>query len=381
MPEEQISALAGDIYDAAINPALWPNALEKICGVVGGRMASIVWQDAAKATRKVFEWGNDPRYRQLYQARYAELDPLFPAACFFPAGHVFRQSDVVAFDELRKTPIYKEWMQPQGYIDFVACYLEKSATSCVVTTVARHERDGIVDEASLSRMRLIVPHIRRAALIGNMVDVRSCQATSLADALNRLSAAVFLVDKMGRIEHLNISGQALLDERTVMHSVGGRLAANAPESDQMLRYIFSVLDDGDMEASNDFTVSLEAPVGARYVAHVLPLGSGARRRTESGHCAVAAVFVHKATVENFSPSGAFGKAYHLTAMELRVLLGIVQVGGGTKVAQELGISESTMRTHLKHVFQKTGTNRQADLVKLVAAFENPMLNAAFADVR
>jgi DNA-binding CsgD family transcriptional regulator len=31
-----------------------------------------------------------------------------------------------------------------------------------------------------------------------------------------------------------------------------------------------------------------------------------------------------------------------------------------------------VRTHLRHVFEKTGTNRQADLVKLVAAYMSPL---------
>jgi DNA-binding CsgD family transcriptional regulator len=35
------------------------------------------------------------------------------------------------------------------------------------------------------------------------------------------------------------------------------------------------------------------------------------------------------------------------------------------------ISATTVRSHLRQVYQKTGTNRQADLVKLVAAFESP----------
>ena len=42
------------------------------------------------------------------------------------------------------------------------------------------------------------------------------------------------------------------------------------------------------------------------------------------------------------------------------------------VAEDLGISETTVRSHLKHVFEKTGTKRQVDLVKLVAAFESPL---------
>jgi DNA-binding CsgD family transcriptional regulator len=51
---------------------------------------------------------------------------------------------------------------------------------------------------------------------------------------------------------------------------------------------------------------------------------------------------------------------------------IVQLGGVPEVAPVLGISETTVKTHLQHVFDKTGTRRQADLVKLVAGYMNPL---------
>jgi DNA-binding CsgD family transcriptional regulator len=37
----------------------------------------------------------------------------------------------------------------------------------------------------------------------------------------------------------------------------------------------------------------------------------------------------------------------------------------------LGVSQSTVKTHLGHLFEKTGTRRQAELVKLTAGFEIP----------
>jgi hypothetical protein len=52
----------------------------------------------------------------------------------------------------------------------------------------------------------------------------------------------------------------------------------------------------------------------------------------------------------------------------------VHIGGGPAVARILRIAETTVRTHLKHIFQKTKTNRQVDLVKLVATFESPLLD-------
>ena len=42
-----------------------------------------------------------------------------------------------------------------------------------------------------------------------------------------------------------------------------------------------------------------------------------------------------------------------------------------EVAHMLGISQATVKTHLKRIFDKTGTARQSDLVKLVAGFTGP----------
>jgi DNA-binding CsgD family transcriptional regulator len=36
------------------------------------------------------------------------------------------------------------------------------------------------------------------------------------------------------------------------------------------------------------------------------------------------------------------------------------------MAEMLGLSQATVKTHLQNVFRKTGTNRQSALIKLVA---------------
>ena len=66
--------------------------------------------------------------------------------------------------------------------------------------------------------------------------------------------------------------------------------------------------------------------------------------------------------------------YKLTPGELRVLHAVVEVGGGVRaIADALGISQATVKTHLHHVFQKTGARRQIDLVKLVTGIGNPSI--------
>jgi DNA-binding CsgD family transcriptional regulator len=122
-------------------------------------------------------------------------------------------------------------------------------------------------------------------------------------------------------------------------------------------------------------VPLACTGGEGWLAHVLPLTAGARREAGITHAAAAAVFVRKASLES-SPSAmeTIGKVYKLTPSELRVLQAVVEVGGSPAVADALGISESTVKTHLKSVFEKTSTHRQADLVKLVAGAASPFVN-------
>jgi DNA-binding CsgD family transcriptional regulator len=88
---------------------------------------------------------------------------------------------------------------------------------------------------------------------------------------------------------------------------------------------------------------------------------------------VATVFVHRAALD-LSPPEAIVKEFKLTPTELRVLFAIIEVGGVPEVAEVLGISETTARTHLKHLFEKTGTSRQAELVKLVAGYSSPIFH-------
>jgi DNA-binding CsgD family transcriptional regulator len=64
---------------------------------------------------------------------------------------------------------------------------------------------------------------------------------------------------------------------------------------------------------------------------------------------------------------AIAELYKLTPSELRVLLAAVEIGGVAAIADALGVSQATVKTHLHHLFQKTGTRRQMDLVKLVAS--------------
>jgi DNA-binding CsgD family transcriptional regulator/PAS domain-containing protein len=372
---EQLSELIGEVYDAALDPSLWSDVLGKAGRFVGGPAAAIYSKSPTALTGDLYyESGTDPHYRALYFSKYIKLDPSTTSHYFADVEQLIATADYMPYQEFLETRFYKEWAQPQGLVDGLNAVLDKSVTSTALFVVFRHQRDGVVDDEMRWRMRLIVPHIRRAVLIGRLVDLRATDAANLADALDGLSAGVCAVDVDGRIVHANLACHVLLDAGDFLSVIGGRIVASDTKIDRTLRKLFAAAGSGDAAVGTQgIALPLIARDGSHYVAHVLPLTSGARRLAGMARSATAALFICKVAVEARSAPEIIARAYDLTPTELRVLLAIVDVGGVPESAAALGVAESTIKTHLGNLFVKTGARRQADLVKIVTGFATPLI--------
>lgn len=372
----RLSKLIGDIYDATLVPSLWPGALGQAALFVGGTGAALFSKDASSKAGDVHydDGGIDRSYVQLYFNKYIKLDPATTGHYFAEIGEPMATADLVPYGEFLESRFYREWAQPQGLVDFVSAVLDKSMTSIAMFGVFRRARDGVVDEEARRRMRLVVPHIRRAVLIGRAVELKTADAATLADAFDGLSAGMLLVDKRGGIVHANAAAHLLLAAGDVLRASDGRLVARDAKANSVLHEIFSAADKGDLAIGvKGIAVPLVRRAGEEHVAHVLPLTSGIRRRAGTAYAAVAALFVQRAAAQLASPPELVASRYGLTPTELRVLLALVEVGGVPAVAEALGVAETTVKTHLRHLFEKTGSHRQADLVKLLASFSTPLV--------
>jgi DNA-binding CsgD family transcriptional regulator/PAS domain-containing protein len=370
---ELVSQLIGDTYDAALDPTLWRGVLEKIAGFVGGQSAGLGSRDSlSKAANAHYTFGCDPHYLQLQIDTYAKFDPT-AALMFLPPEQVASITDFMPYHEYLETRFYREWAQPQGWVDSASAVLDKSTTGFAFLSVYRHEANGLVDDAMRRRMQLIVPHVRRAVMIGKAIDLRMTKTAAFADTLDGLSAAMFLVDADGNIVHANFSGQDMLGEGDILHSAQGVLTPVDPQAAKTLRDVIAAASGGDTAAGiGGIAVALSTLPDRRWLAHILPLTSGARRHAGITYAAVAAVFVQKAALNTPSLMETIAKLYRLTPSELRVFAAIIDVGGISAVAETLGVSEATVKTHLQHLFEKTGMRRQIDLIRLIAGHTNPL---------
>jgi DNA-binding CsgD family transcriptional regulator len=370
---EQLSALIGDIYQASLDPGLQIDVLEKIAGFAGGRSCGLLSRHSSSKAESVYSYiGTDPDSLQVYAESHPQLDPIVSAGPL-DVEQVLSTADLMPYDEFRLGRFYREWAEPRGWVDVASVVIDRSAASCTLLGIIRHEVNGMVDDEMRRRMALVIPHVRRALYVGNTINLKQAEAACFSGILDGLSVGMILVDGNGCIVHANAAGSAILGAGDFLRAVGGRLAAGDAQTNETLREVITAADAGDAAVGIRGTaVPLTAQDGERYVAHVLPLSCGAARRVGLACTAVVALFVRKVALEASSPSDVIGRIYKLTPTELRVLLAIVDIGGVPEVAAALGVAATTIKTHLGNLFEKTGVARQADLVKLVAGFSTPL---------
>ena len=358
--------LIEDIYDAALEPARWNDVVIGINDFVGSQACGLISKDSrSKFGETHYYCGVDPHYIRLYANSYSRFDPL---TILPPFGQVVGIPDLLEYDAYRRGPFYQEWLRPQGCVDVANVVLHKSGPNCadLLTFLPGAEMAGA---EMRRRIAAVAPHARRALLVNKTIDATASEASTFADILNGLSAAIFLIDASCRIVHANNAGHDMVGAGEILRAVNGQLVrprrADQPDFAQGLRRPWQDRDRGRMHRVADDRARRRALCRASAAAH----RRGARR-DRRGHKSVAALFVPKVAME-MAGSEIIARSFELTPAELRVMLSIVDVGGVPETAAALGVAESTVKTHLHRVFAKTGANRQADLVKIAAGFSNP----------
>jgi DNA-binding CsgD family transcriptional regulator len=119
-------------------------------------------------------------------------------------------------------------------------------------------------------------------------------------------------------------------------------------------------------------VALGSRFGEPAIAHVLPLASGGLG-TPSGMRATAAVLVVPAVAPPIGNLTAVAECLRLTPAEARIVAKLTAGATLAEAAAALGIADTTAKTHLTHIFSKTGVARQVELIALIHRLVPPVL--------
>ena len=190
-----------------------------------------------------------------------------------------------------------------------------------------------------------------------LLDEPGLERDDVLGVLGRLAHGVALVVPGGRVLFLNGAAEDIAGARDGLAIGPGRmLRLGRPAEDAALQRLIAQAVPGCLAVSR--------PSGARsYVLQVAPLGSVLRPADRPPAPALLMILDPESGPEPLPAT--LQLLYGLTAAEARVALLTLRGAGLRPIAEELAVSVSTVRIHLQRVFDKTGTHRQAALVRLL----------------
>lgn len=363
---EAVSALIGSIYDCALAPERWDATLADIMQMLRCKNATLIMSNLIDGSGRLSKTvGIEPYWLErmpLYFEEFASWER-HPVVRDWPLDEPQVTSRHLPAELFGRSLMVKEWGEPQGLIDSMALVLMHSPTRHAQIGLGRHKDVGLVTEREVVLGRLLAPHIRRAMVISDLIDVKTVESECAGQTLDALNVGIVMTDAKGGILHTNSAAETMMRAGGPIREKAGMLGTNLPIATQELRSAIAIADR--KEAALDkaglavrLTDNGEPPV----LAHVLPLKQGGTR-PRLGPRASAAVFVG-AVSGGANGAEAMSVAYRLTRMETRVLT-ILLAGQTLKQAgDELGIARTTARTHLDNLLAKTGASRQTELIRL-----------------
>lgn len=374
LSDEILSSIIGDIYDCALSPEGWTGVLTRITNTIDAAYTTIALTSITDS-RGRFAAQSPWDSKQMQALQDYELDeiPGLRAAVIGDIDLPLRTLSVVSEAELEQSAFFQEWAKPQG--------LREGCTTKFVHTADRIGLFSTTTWANRPPIRaeqqrflaLLSPHLRRASLIGDLLDQTRVTTGLYRGALDSLAVPVILTGADGTVLHANAHAAKMLTEQKLLRSRNNVLQAHTPiVSRALLEAIAAAASADALLGSRGIGLPISAPGQPPAVAYVLPLSEGTARAVFRPAC--AAVFISTAISAAPPPEDVLIALYDLTPAEARVVL---QIGKGLTAPQcaaALAISENTLKTHLGRAFAKTDTARQADLVRLVSTIASPVMH-------
>ena len=190
-------------------------------------------------------------------------------------------------------------------------------------------------------------------------------ATSVSDSEEALAGPGLLVlNRKGQLTHANGGARSLLHQGAVIQQVGGSVRAAKPALAGALQAaITRAMEDGDQSGLENVIL---LPRNGRLPIVAMAASLAGTATMDVG----ALVILHDPERVATPAAGMLRRLFGLTEAEADISLGLLQGLTLSEQARLRGSSLNTVKTLLYRVFDKTGTRRQAELVRLLSPLSN-----------
>ncbi len=369
--QEAFERILASLHEAALDRAHWANASALIEEALGAHGSSMTFGDgnSEEDIRIYFLWQffrgqRHPELEREYHEVYYPLDERPPRIRHAPDSQLFHTTDLLTEEELKTSATYNELLVRGHARNSIHVRLDGPNGTRIIWGINDPvDRDGW-SSAQLDSIRRLLPHIRQTVRVQQALAGAGALGASLAKLLDTTGLGIVQLDGRGRIVAANDRARDLLRTGDGLFDEGGSLYARTPEDNAELQGLLTrALPRFGGQGAGGSTMVKRPATLPPLVLHVNPVG---RQETDFHLWPVAALVLvaDPAGGTRIDPAVA-AAALGLTGMESRVAVLLAEGMSVREVAAATGRGESTIRSHVKHMFARHGLSRQADLVRLV----------------
>ncbi len=359
---------ASQAYDAAVDPKLWPKALVGLRAILAADAVALAEHDAMTGSGRLLHWvGMAVECADVYGRPEDALPVRLDAdeAATRP-GYVSVEDGSDGAGTLQGGRAWLSWCRDQEYsavLRGVVDNAEGVITQILFLRSAGKNSFAADDAALLGR---VLPGVQRGNRAGRALRRAQFFHRIAFDALDAVPIGVAFVDGGGQITAANrIARQIIEGENVRAYQDTVRRAeqtARPPRLSRAVADAMSDLRDSGGNALSAFAVPRKP--GLRPLTCLLaPLGIGEDHRESDGPSAM--LFIGDPDKPMEIDQRRLRQLYGLSRAEARVVALLAQGYKLDATADSLGLVYETVRKHLKQVFDKTGCDRQAELVRLL----------------
>jgi DNA-binding CsgD family transcriptional regulator len=345
------------IYESCFAPGTWPDVLEEI-----GRLGDAPGASLFVSKDEVLHWvaSPEPRERASQIVREGWLWRGTIVATLFAQRYAGFLIDIEYFtpEELDREPIYRDLGQPQGVGWGMATAIPIPTGENVTFVLSRRMELGPFERAAADRLDELRPHLARSVLISARLQLE--RARVAGEALGALGIPALVFNETSKV----LAANPLIEALTpfVRWRAFDRVSLKDKSADRLLNQAIASAESGSELGVSSFPVH-DAESQAAMVAHVIPIRLSARDIFL--RCFAVLAFT-PVTRPQAPPVELVQSLFDLTPTEARVARSIAAGKTVEVIAAEGGVSINTVRTHVRGVLEKTGCERQAEVVALLS---------------
>jgi DNA-binding CsgD family transcriptional regulator/PAS domain-containing protein len=362
--QDQLLRLIGHIYDAALEPARWKDFVDDLAGICSGTAAITTQYSLGTEARISASSGLDPSFARSYESYYCSTRPWARDVDRMITGEIFTPGMRLGQGEYERSEYFSDWLRPQGIYHLSSCLVERQGQGTTFLTLSRSRRAGEFTTAEFLFTRELVPHLQRALQMHRRLFAVTRQRDLLAHGLGGLGIGAILVDVDARIGYANPIAESFLRRGDSLIARQGRLRAVTQAATHLLHRMIrgAALTGASLTQASGGVVALSRANGSFFHALVCPFPmSKCESLGQLMPCAL--VFIGDASRNVILRPADLQKLYGLTRAEAELMSALASGQTLDEYARRARIRHTTAKTHLRHIFTKTGWHRQSDIVR------------------